>query len=239
MAQSIPLAVASDPPVLEQMRAHPVFTQLTPTQLEHLAWASRLSSVGSGEVIYQRGQRSTHLYFVVEGRVNLVLHSSGGETKVLEMLGQGSIFGEAGMFTEGGSYPVTAIGASRSRIARVANRDFLAILQECPATCLRLISHLARRLGRHIHQIEYMTLESATHRVVRALDSRLPADHHGPADVPMNETRQELASFLSMQPETLSRALRVLERSGAIQLNGRRVRVLDRERLLAHLAAQG
>jgi CRP/FNR family transcriptional regulator, dissimilatory nitrate respiration regulator len=239
MAQSAPLAVATDPPVLAQMREHPVFAQLTPTQLEHLAWASRLSSVGAGEVIYQRGQRSTHLYFVVDGRVNLALYSPGGETKVLEMLGAGAIFGEAGMFTEGGSYPVTAVGASRARIARVANRDFLAILQECPATCLRLIAHLARRLGRHIHQIEYMTLESATHRVVRALDARLPPEDEGPADVPMTETRQELASFLSMQPETLSRALRTLERSGAIQLSGRRVRVLDRGRLLSHLGRPG
>jgi CRP/FNR family transcriptional regulator, dissimilatory nitrate respiration regulator len=139
------------------------------------------------------------------------------------------------MFSEGDRYPVTAVAATTVRVARVANRDYMAALRQCPDTCLRLIEHLAQRLGRHIHQIEYTTLESATHRLARVLQSRLG----GGTEVALVESRQELASFLSMKPETLSRALRVLSDDGVIAVCGRTVRVLDPECLSQHADTDG
>ena len=46
---------------------------------------------------------------------------------------------------------------------------------------------------------------------------------------------QELASRLSMKPETLSRILRHLADAGAIVVHGRLLQVPDRKRLLAML----
>ena len=173
---------------------------------------------------------------MLEGRVNLSVFSRLGEEKIIEILGPGKIFGEVGMFSEGGCYPVTAVAASKGRVARVTNREYLAILRECPESCLRMLGHLAGRLSRHVTQIEGATLDPATDRLVRLLESRLAPAGDGPAAVRLDETRQELASFLSMKPETLSRALRTLVASGAIKVQGRDVIVSCRERLLAHLS---
>ena len=151
------------------MREHPVFAGLDADQFERTLAASRAEDVEPGRVFYQRGDTARHFYIVLAGRVRLSVFSRGGEEKVIEILGPGRIFGEVGMFIEGGCYPVTAVAASRARIARVSNRDYLQILRECPETCLRMLGHLASRLSRHVQQIEDATLDPATDRLVHLI----------------------------------------------------------------------
>jgi CRP-like cAMP-binding protein len=63
---------------------------------------------------------------------------------------------------------------------------------------------------------------------VRLIESRLPPAGQGPCEITLTESRQELASRLSMKPETLSRILRQLSDSGAIVIQGRLLQVPDR-----------
>jgi CRP-like cAMP-binding protein len=143
------------------------------------------------------------------------------------------------MFMEGAVYPVSAIAALGSQVARFSSREYVAIMRESPDTCLRMLGHLSQRLHMRLREIEYLTLESATHRLVRLIESRLPPDQGGSTEVTLAESRQEIASRLSMKPETLSRILRQLSDSGAIVVKGRSVQVPDRARLLAVLDRPG
>jgi CRP-like cAMP-binding protein len=100
-----------------------------------------------------------------------------------------------------------------------------------------MLGHLSQRLHMRIREIEYLTLESATHRLVRMIEGRLPVDADGPVELTLPESRQELASRLSMKPETLSRILRHLSDAGVIVVHGRQLQVPDRKGLLAVLDA--
>jgi CRP-like cAMP-binding protein len=100
-----------------------------------------------------------------------------------------------------------------------------------------MLGHLSQRLHMRIREIEYLTLESATHRLVRLIESRLPVGEPGPSEVTLQESRQELASRLSMKPETLSRILRHLADTGLIVVHGRLLQVPDRKALLTMLDA--
>jgi CRP-like cAMP-binding protein len=139
------------------------------------------------------------------------------------------------MFMEGAAYPVSAVAVTASRVARFSNREYITILRESPDTCLRMLGHLSQRLHLRLREIEYLTLESARYRLVRMLESRLPADSDGPAEILLQESRQDIASRLSMKPETLSRILRTLSDSGAIVVQGRALQVPSRARLLSFL----
>jgi CRP-like cAMP-binding protein len=98
-----------------------------------------------------------------------------------------------------------------------------------------MLGHLSQRLHMRIREIEYLTLESATHRLVRLIEGRLPLDANGPVEITLQESRQELASRLSMKPETLSRILRHLADTGALVVHGRVLQVPDRKKLSAML----
>ena len=56
-------------------------------------------------------------------------------------------------------------------------------------------------------------------------------------EVHLHESRQEIASHLSMKPETLSRILRNLADGGAIEVHGRNLVVPSRPKLLSLLDA--
>jgi CRP-like cAMP-binding protein len=222
---------------LAGLRGHHLFAGLAPAQLQRVFAACHVDNLEAGQVLFDRGQPAQCFYIVVQGQVNLVLYSKAGEEKIIDILGPGQSFAEAVMFMKSPGYPVSAVAAMRSQVARFSNREYLAILRESPDTCLRMLGHLSQRLHMRLREIEYLTLESATHRLVRHLEARLPPDHSGTAEITLQESRQEIASRLSMKPETLSRILRQLSDSGAIVVNGRVVQVPDRQRLLAVLDA--
>jgi CRP-like cAMP-binding protein len=219
------------------LRSHHLFAGLSPEQLERVLLASHVDECEPGQLLFDRGHAAQYFYILLEGQVNLVLYSKAGEEKIVDILGPGNSFAEAVLFMEGPVYPVSAVAATRSEVARFQNREYLAILKESPGTCLRMLGHLSQRLHMRIREIEYLTLQSATQRLVRLIESRLPPGAEGPQEISLVESRQELASRLAMKPETLSRILRHLSDAGAIVVHGRQVQVPDRKRLLAVLDA--
>ena len=225
----------TDAQALAGIRAHHLFAGLAPEQLQRLLLASAIEEAEAGQVLFDRGEPARHFDIVIAGQVNLTLYSAAGDEKIVDILGPGQSFAEAVMFMSGPVYPVSAVAATQSRIARFPSQEYIAILKESPETCLRMLGHLSQRLHMRIREIEYLTLESATHRLVRMIESRLPHDAAGPTEITLQESRQELASRLSMKPETLSRILRALSDGGAVVVDGRVLRVPDRKRLLAFL----
>ena len=223
------------PQQLAGIRAHHLFAGLAPPQLERVLATCHVEQYRPGQRLFDRGHPAQHFFIVVDGQVNLLLYSRAGEEKIVDILGPGQSFAEAVMFMEGSVYPVSAVAAAESQVAQFSNSEYLSVLRESPDTCLRMLGQLSQRLHMRLREIEYLTLESATHRLVRLIESRLPADRTGPAEVTLAESRQELASRLSMKPETLSRILRHLSDGGAIVVKGRSVQVPDRARLLAVL----
>ena len=220
---------------LAAIRSHHLFAGLSPAQMQRLVAASQVEECESGRLLFDRGQPARHFYIVVDGQVNLVLYSKTGEEKIVDILLPGQSFAEAVMFMAGPVYPVSAVAAAPSRIARFSSSEYIAMLRESPETCLRMLGHLSQRLHMRLREIEYLTLESATHRLVRMLESKLPAGTDGPAEVLLQESRQEIASRLSMKPETLSRILRHLSDAGAIEVRGRTLVVPSRARLISIL----
>jgi CRP-like cAMP-binding protein len=223
--------------LLAGLRGHHLFAGLAPPQMQRLLTLSQVDRYEAGHLLFDRGQPAQHFFLVLEGQVNLVLYSKSGEEKIVDIIGPGMSFAEAVMFMEAPGYPVSAVAAMESSVARFPSREYLAILRESPETCLRMLGNLSQRLHMRLREIEYLTLESATHRLVRLIESRLPHDTAGPAELTLQESRQELASRLSMKPETLSRILRHLSDAGAIVVHGRLLQVPDRKKLLSMLDA--
>ena len=229
----------NDTTQLPAIRNHHLLTGLSPGQMQRLLTATHVDECDAGQVLFDRGQPAQSFFIVLDGQVNLVLYSRSGEEKIVDILGPGNSFAEAVMFMEAPGYPVSAVAATRTRVARFSCAVYLAILRESPETCLRMLGHLSQRLHMRIREIEYLTLESATHRLVRLIEGRLPRDEPGPVAVTLQESRQELASRLSMKPETLSRILRQLSDAGAIAVQGRVLQVPDRMKLLSVLDTPG
>ena len=177
-----------------------------------------------------------HFYVVIEGQVNLVLYSKAGEEKIVDILGPGQSFAEAVMFMAGPVYPVSAVAAiavaDRAVFQHRIRRDAARKPGDLPAH-----ARTPEPAPAHAHPRDRVPDARERHPPAGAHD-REPAcrpDTDGPAEIQLQESRQEIASRLSMKPETLSRILRTLSDSGAIVVHGRTLQVPSRARLLSFL----
>lgn len=221
-------------PAFLAMGQHPMFAALARDELQCLLRAGCVEQLAAGQVLYSRGDASTRFFLVLEGQVNLSLHSRDGGEKIIDIQGPGQVFAEAVAFMARPVYQMTATAATAARILCIPNQEYVEILLGNPGACRQVLQHLSTRLHVRIREIEGITLESATSRVARLLDSRMPPDAPNSARIRLTETRQELASYLAMKPETLSRALRVLADDGAVAVQGRTIDVMSRARLRSH-----
>jgi len=231
----VPLRMTERHAVFPAMSQHPMFAALAHDQLQRLLHAGRIEQFAAGQVLYARGEASTRFFLVLEGQVNLSLHSREGVEKIIDIQGPGQVFAEAVAFMGRPVYQMTAMAATAARVLGIPNQDYVEILIGNPQAYRQVLQHLSSRLHVRIREIEGITLERATSRVARLLDSRMPAEATDTARIRLTETRQELASYLAMKPETLSRALRVLADHGAVVVQGRIIDVVSRARLRSHL----
>jgi CRP-like cAMP-binding protein len=214
------------------LRAHHLFAGLDEPQFAAVAAAADVSELAAGQLLFQRGDPARHFYVVASGEVKLALQSRAGDEKVVERLRPGQSFAEALMFVAMPVFPLAAIAIEPSRVIAIGSADFLAMLRASPETCLRMLADLSHRLHARIREIEELTLESATHRLVRHLLALEPAA--GGRTVTLDESRQLLASRLAIKPETLSRILKGLSESGAIRVDGRSIELTDPAQLRAY-----
>ena len=217
----------------EALRSHYLLGGLTPEQFARVMATAELVELTAGQILFQRGEPAHHFFIVLAGEIKLALQSRAGEEKVVERLGPGQSFAEALMFVASAGYPLAAIALEPTRVAAIGSAEFLAMLRASPDTCLRLLADLSRRLHARIREIEELSLQSATHRLVRHLLGLAPTGAAGPLTVTLEESRQLLASRLAIKPETLSRILRSLADAGAIRIDGRQIELKDPARLRA------
>jgi CRP/FNR family transcriptional regulator, dissimilatory nitrate respiration regulator len=215
------------------LRAHHLFERLEPAQFAAVTASAETVELAAGQMLFQRGEPARHFYVVVSGEVKLALVSRSGEEKVVERLLPGHSFAEALMFVSLPVYPLAAVAVEPSRVIALDSAAFLGMLHASPATCLQLLADLSRRLHARIKEIEELTLESATPRLVRHFLSLLPPGAAAPAEIALDESRQMLASRLAIKPETLSRLLRTLSDAGLIEVEGRVIRLIGLARLQA------
>lgn len=219
----------------EELRLHPFFAELDAADLAAMRDGVRRVRLAPGERLFEMGQRAERFWLVRSGRIKLYRIAPNGAEKVIEVMGPGQTFAEAVMFLTLREYPVNSEALTEAEVLGFDAERFLAVLRGSPETCLRVLGGLSLRLRRRIDEIEALSLQNSTLRVITWLLQHLPHEA-GAGDghlIRLEVQKKVLASRLSLQPETLSRVLHGLADRGVIAVEGPELRVLDAARLRA------
>lgn len=212
----------------------PLFREMTPDDLEHIAQGTRELHLARGEVLFQRGDQSTGFYVVIHGQVKLALTSPQGIEKVVELFGPGQSFGEAMMFM-GKPYPVYAQALTDSLTLHINKNVVIGGIDSDPAFCRKMLAGLSIRLHRLMHYVESFSLRSSEQRVIGYLLQDLEEIKKGQdicISLPAN--KNVIASNLNITPETFSRILHNLTDGGLIEVKGKDVCIKDVAKLRAY-----
>lgn len=208
---------------------------LKPAELDRLNAMVTAIDFGPEETIFYEGDPASHLYNVTSGCVRLSKLLPDGRRQITGFLFSGDFLGLA--YIE--SYAFTAEAVTRVTVCRFPRDRFQALLDDLPELERRLLGVASNELATAQDQILLLGRKSAKEKVASFLLSLARRGHGrrgggGLIDVPM--TRHDIADYIGLTTETVSRTFTKLAGEGVIDLpTPQQVAVRDSE-TLAELA---
>ncbi len=219
----------------EELRQIYLFSNLNDQQLARIKENMRHIQLDEGGFLFKHGQHAARFFMLKKGHIKLLRLSREGAEKVFEVVSPGQTFAEATMFMHKSSYPMTAQAISDCSILCFENQIFIEILKESWDACFQLMFQMSQRIHMWINEIDHLTLQSASYRLINYLLYQIPDGHKNVYEVKFSIPKHVIASRLSIKPETLSRILHTLNKEGFITVKGSTIRIhnVDRLRLYA------
>lgn len=188
----------------------------------------------AGHHVFERGQTSSDVHFVVWGALRVVNHSGTGREVAFAEMPVGSYFGELSAL-DGKERSATVIATVPSIVAALPRNEFLLLIRENPDVALRLLGRLAsvvRELDSRVLDLSGM---GVTQRVyVEVLRMAEPApENDGTWVVDPMPNHREIAALIGASPEDVAHAVGRLLQVGVARRVNRMLRIIDR----AHVEA--
>ncbi|MGE0386160.1 MAG: Crp/Fnr family transcriptional regulator [Gammaproteobacteria bacterium] len=211
----------------------PIFSAAGSDAIDAIAAGTQERRLANGEVLFRRGDMPRGFFVVVYGQVKLVIESTRGAEKVIDLLATQQSFGEAVMFMDR-PYPVTAQALTGTLVLHIAREPVFALLERDPMFARRMLAGLSQRLHALVQDVESYSLRSCAERFIGWLLQSAGGEDAGAAgevEIILPTARHVIASRLNLTPETLSRVQHDLIDAGLIEVRGRSIVISDLRRL--------
>ena len=210
------------------LRQVPYFAPLEPGALRELAAAVRERKYEAGENVLLEGEPCEGLYVIVSGRVKVFKVSPDGREQVLRLLGAGRTCNDVPVFDDGPN-PGSVAALEVSRLALVPKARICSLVERHPQVAAAVIRLLAQRLRALTLMVEDLSLRSVVARVAKLLLDCARGHStllEGEA-CSQHLTQHQIATMTGSVREVVQRALKALEKDGAIRMARARIVVLD------------
>lgn len=211
-----------------------LFHGLDMRQLDELAAATQPIRVPANTCVVSQGDIAKGIFNVVYGQVKIGFERKDGSEKTLTILGADKCFGLGEMMLQ--SEHLTFVKTTSDAMLVHTSRDkVLEIAKENFQFAQALMTCVGRQLYTLTRDIESYSLQNARQRLAGYLLRE--REHQRDDCVELSASKSLVASLLSLTPETLSRLLGEFSSDGMVAVTGRRIKILDHEKMNALLAA--
>lgn len=142
---------------VDLLRRIPLFSNIEPSKLKLLAFASERLTFRKGAELCRQGDMGDSAYIIIEGSVGIVVSTPNGDARVAEAR-ENDIVGEIAILCD---VPRTAtVVADRDvEVLKISKELFFRMVEEFPRMAVEIMRELATRL------------EKTTGQLTRALNS--------------------------------------------------------------------
>ena len=222
--------------ILNIISTIPLFNGLPADQIAAIKKIAVEKHINKGEIIVSEGDEGEGFFVVAEGRVKVFKVSTEGKEQILHIFGPGQPFGEVPVFT-GQKFPANAQAIDKTRLLFFPRASFVNLISANPSLALNMLAIMSKKLRQFAVQIENLSLKEMPARLASYL--LFLADEQNKDDlVTLKISKGQLASILGTIPETLSRVFAKLSGQNLINVEGKKITLLNR-RGLEDLAVYG
>ena len=191
-----------------------------------------------GETLFRTGEPLGSVYVASEGAFKSIGINEAGEEHVLGFHLPGELFGLDAIGS--GQHRCDAVALTEARVCELPFASLAAIAAQLPSLQQQLLRVIGQSTDRDHDHVDVLSRRQASERIalfLHGLGERYRRIGRPADDFRLPMSRDEIARYLGLALETVSRGFSRLHEDGVIEVAGRRVRILDEHAL--HEAANG
>ena len=219
-------------------RAFSVCGRLGDEDLAKLDSIAERTALKAGEGLIRQGDPAGHVFNITSGSVRVYKLLPDGRRQITGFLFAGDFVGLA----TGEDYAFSAEAIEDATLCRFRKSDYRALIRQAPALESALLERATHELAAAQNQMLLLGRKTALERVASFL-LNLPEDPVRPATdglVRLPMTRAEIADYLGLTIETVSRVFSRLKTTGVIRLVSlHELRIENPDRLAALAEGEG
>lgn len=131
--------------LIEKIEAVDLFSNLQDTIRRDIAQQIKIVELAPNEILVRQGEDARSLYFLLEGRLSVILKDESGAERVVADLPKGSIVGEIALVV-GGRRSATVVGAEASTLGVLTAAALTRLMKLHPVVASSIVSMASRRL---------------------------------------------------------------------------------------------
>ncbi|GHB97711.1 helix-turn-helix domain-containing protein [Thermomonas carbonis] len=198
----------------------------------------RRRSLGRGDSLFRTGDPLHAVYVATNGAFKTVVVNEAGEEHVLGFHLPGELFGLDAIGS--GRHRCQAVALGEATVCELPFASLSAVATELPSLQRQLLRVMGQSADRDHDHVDVLSRRQASERValfLQGLGERYQRIDQPGDDFQLPMSRDEIARYLGLALETVSRGFSRLHEDGVIDVRGRRIRILDAPALQA--AASG
>lgn len=216
-----------------EARNKSVFCDLNKADIDVLDVAKSCGAYKKGQTIFNEGTRPQGIFCVNSGKIKVFKTGDDGKEQILRLEKEGSILGYRSLLC-GDTYSATGTAIEESKICFIPKSTFLSIL-DCNSALafqmMKLLSHDLRNAEERITTLAQKPVRERLAEVLLFVKETYGLEADG-ATMSVILTREELANIVGTATETLIRLLADFKHENLIELEGKKIRLLDQKALL-------
>jgi CRP-like cAMP-binding protein len=215
-------------PVANFLRRVALFSSLPDEKLSALAHRLRPQHYKEQQEILSADDRTTDVFFVFSGRVEVRNYSENGREFIYSVIGGGEVFGEFAAI-DGRPRAASVVALEDSLVGRMSSSDFLSVLSSSFDTALKLMRLLTSKLRTLTdRQLELVALNSRD-RVLSELArlSNTGIKCGAAVTIQPAPTHYEIAARVGSHREAVTKELNRLEALGYLRVSRKQIVILD------------
>ena len=197
----------------------------------------RKRPIERGERLFRFGDALTSVYVARHGAFKTIMLSESGEEQVVGFHLAGELIGLDALGT--GKHRLEAIALTTAHVCEVPFLDLANVAAQLPSLQQQLLRVIGQSADRDQDHMGMLVRRQANERIalfLHGLSERLQRLGESGSQFKLPMSREDIARFLGLALETVSRGFSRLQEDGVISVLGRRLEILDHDELdrLAH-----
>lgn len=206
------------------------FAKLPPEDLAYICSFKSSTFTRRGQIIFHEGRTPQGVYCLNEGKVKVYRIGNDGKEQVVRIVTPSCFFGLRALIS-GWTYSTSAVTLEDSVVCMIPKRPFLKITLKYPEVSHCLMIYLSTMLEDAESKLMSLAQKPIRERLAETLVTLHELFSKNNGDNSINLSRMDIANIVGTANECVIRLLSEFKDEELIYTNGRKICILDLEKL--------